>query len=103
MAVDDAPEAIRFRGVRRAFVHHAGSAVLQRPIDDIAVAGDPSDVGGAPVDVVFLDVENPFCGDVSTDRIAAGGVDDALRLTGGSRGVEDVKGMLGVERLGGAI
>ena len=78
----------------------AGGAVLQRSINDIAVAGDPADVGGTPVGVFFLEIEYPLRGDVGADGIAAGGVHDALRFAGGSRGVEDVKRVLGVERLG---
>ena len=76
---------------------------MQRSIDDIAVAGDPSDVGRAPVGVFFLDVENPLHGDVGANRIAARRVDDTLRLAGGSGGVEDVERVLGIERLGGTF
>ena len=103
VAVDDVPEAVGLGKVGRAFVHQAGGAVLQRAVDDVAVAGDPADVGGAPVDVFFFEVEDPFGGEVGADGVAAGGVDDALGLSGGAGGVEDVERMLGVERFGGAI
>ena len=33
-------------------------AVRERTVDDVAVAGDPADVGRAPVDVVVLQIEN---------------------------------------------
>ena len=56
--VDDAPEAVRLREVGRAFVHQAGRAVLQRAINDVAVAGHPADIGRAPVDVLILQIED---------------------------------------------
>ena len=59
------------------------------------MAGDPADVGGAPVDVFFFEIEDPFGGEVGADGISAGGVHDAFRLAGGARGVEDVERMFG--------
>ena len=58
VGVDDLPEAVRFGPVGRAFVHHHGCAVLERAVDDVAVAGDPADVGRAPVDVLFAQIED---------------------------------------------
>ena len=50
------------RVVGRALVHHRGRAVGQRPVDDVGVAGDPADVGRAPVDVLLgLEVEHVAC------------------------------------------
>ena len=60
--LDDRPEAVLVGVVGRALVHHAGRAVGQRPVDDVAVAGDPADVGRAPVDVVVLQVEDVLRG-----------------------------------------
>ena len=48
VAIDDAPEAVLLGKVRSAFVHQGCCAVLQRSVDDVAVSGDPSNVGGAP-------------------------------------------------------
>ena len=59
VALDDRPEAILLRPVGRAFVHHDRRAVGQRSVHDVAVPGDPADVGGAPVDVVFLADRRP--------------------------------------------
>ena len=58
MLLDDPPEAVRLGLVRRAFVHEDRRAVRERAVDDVAVAGDPADVGGAPVDVVLLEIED---------------------------------------------
>ncbi len=103
VVVDDLPEAGEVGPVGRAFVHEHGCAVLQRAVDDIGVAGDPADVGRAPVDVFVAEVEDVLGGEVGLDGVAAGGVDQALGLAGGAGGVEDVERIFGVERLGGAV
>ncbi len=103
VALDDLPEAILLRPVGRAFVHQHGGAVRERSVDDVAVAGDPADVGRAPVDVVLLEVEDPLGRGVAAGEIAAGRVDDALRLPGRARRVEDVEHVLRVHRLGLAV
>src|SRR5271170_6256030 len=102
VTVDDAPEAVGFGVVGRAFVHQAGGAVLEDAVDDVAVSGDPADVGGTPVGVFFFKVENPFGSGVGADGISAGGVDEALGFAGGAGGVKNVERMFGVKRLGGA-
>ena len=93
-------ETVGLGPIRHAFVRPAGHSILQRAVDDVAVAGDPSDVGGAPVSVLVLQVEHPLRGDVGPDRLPTGGVYDTLRLTGGSRRVQNVERMLGVQPLG---
>src|SRR5690606_30716205 len=59
---DDLPPAAGFGGVGGAFVHDLGGAVGQGAVDDVGVAGDPADVGGAPVDVVGFEVEHGVVG-----------------------------------------
>ena len=66
------------------------------------MAGDPADVGRAPVDVVVAEVEDVLGGEVGLHGVAAGGVDQALGLAGGTGGVEDVERILGIHGLGGA-
>ncbi len=51
VALDDRPPARLVREVGRPLVEHRGRRVAERPVDDVAVAGDPADVGRAPVDV----------------------------------------------------
>src|SRR5699024_10332296 len=46
----DAPRPAGVRVGRHAFVQHRGGGQRQRPVDDVGVAGDPADVGHAPVD-----------------------------------------------------
>ncbi len=96
---DDLPPAALVRGVRGALVDHLGRAVGQRAVDDVAVPGDPADVGGAPEHVgLRLEVEDVEVGERGLGEVAAGGVEDALRLPGGARGVEDEQRVLGLDR-----
>ncbi|MNX90082.1 hypothetical protein D3C86_1221160 [compost metagenome] len=62
------------------------------------MARHPAHVGGAPEDVVVLEVEDPLAGEGGPEEVAARGVDDALGLARGARGVEDEERMLRVER-----
>jgi hypothetical protein len=57
---DDTPEAVWLRPVRSALIHESGCASGQRAIDDIAVAGNPADVSGAPEGVFLAEIENVF-------------------------------------------
>ena len=98
--LDDRPEAVVAREVRDALVHHHRGPVGQRAVDDVAVPGDPADVGGAPVHVgVRMEVEHVLVGERDLGQVAARRVHDALRLAGGARRVEQVQQVLGVERL----
>src|SRR5699024_8397601 len=98
--LDDLEVAVLVRGVGGALVDHAGGAVGERAVHAIGVAGDPADVGGAPVDVLAgLVVEHDVVRVGRLREVAARGVDDALGLAGGAGGVEDEQGVLGVERL----
>src|SRR5690606_36658576 len=74
-------------------------AVGKRTVYDVAVAGDPADIGGAPVDVPVTVIEDVSMRHRSVDEIAAGGVQHALRLAGGTGGVEDEKRILGLHLL----
>ena len=103
VVLDDLPPAIPGRRVGRALVQDAGRRVGERPVDDVAVAGDPADVGGAPVDVVGLDVEHHLVAVRRAQEIARGRVQDALRLGGRARGVEQVEHVLRVDRDGRAV
>ena len=89
--------------VRHALVHHDRGAVGQRAVDDVAVAGHPADVGGAPEDVgLGVEVEHVLVGVGDLGQVAAGRVHDALRLAGRARRVEQEQQLLAVHRLGRA-
>ena len=100
VALDDVPPAVLVREVRRALVEHARRAVAQRPVDDVAVARHPADVGGAPVDVLpGLQVEDVVVRRRDADEVAGGRVRDALRLRGRAARVQQVEKVLRVHRL----
>ncbi|EON25613.1 acetyl-CoA synthetase [Nocardioides sp. CF8] len=93
---DDLPPAALVRGVGSAFVHHLRRAVGERSVDHVGVAGHPADVGGAPVDVVVLEVEDRPVRVGRAGEVAAGRVQDALGGAGRAGGVHDVERVLGV-------
>ena len=104
VALADLPPDVLVRVVRRALVHHRGGAVGERPVDDVGVPGDPADVGRAPVDVLLrLEVEDDLVRVGDAGQVAAGRVEDALRLGRRARRVEDEQRVLGVEALGRAL
>ncbi len=102
VALDDVPPAILVGEVGRALVEDARRAVAERPVDDVAVSGDPADVRRAPVDVgVRLQVEDVVVGGRRADQIARGRVSDALRLRGRPARVQEVEKVFRVHRLAG--
>ncbi len=103
VVLDDLPPAVPGRRIRCAFVHDPGRGVGQRPVDDVAVAGHPADVGGAPVHVVRLDIEDRLVGEGRAEEVAGGGMEDALRLGRRARGVEQIEHVLRLDRDGRAV
>ena len=99
VALDDLPRPVRAGVHRVALVHHPGGAVVERPVDDVAVAGDPADVGGAPVHRVGLHVEDVMVCRRDADQVAGGRVRDPLRLARRAARIEEVQQVLRVHRL----
>ena len=56
--VADIPEATGVGISRDTLEHDRGGPVAERAVDDVRVAGDPADVGGAPVDVAVVIIED---------------------------------------------
>lgn len=83
-----------------AFIHDLGDAVGEWSVSDVGVSGDPTDVGGAPVNVVILHVENVFAGGVCAGEVAAASVEDALGFSGRAGGVKDEEGVFAIEGFG---
>jgi hypothetical protein len=103
VTLDDLPPAVAVREVRRPLVQNRRRAVAEGPVDDVAVAGDPADVGGAPVDVgLRLQVEDVVVRRGAADEVAGGRVNDALRLGGRAGRVHEEQEVLRVHRLGRA-
>src|SRR5207249_4689636 len=68
------------------------------------VAGDPADIGCAPIHVaVRLDIEHVVVGIGRLGQVTTGGVHDALGLARGAGGVQQEQRVFGVERLGGVF
>ena len=101
--VDHLPEARGGGIVGHAFEHQGGGAVGQRAIDDIAVAGHPADIGGAPIDIAFVIIEHILMGIGGPEQIAARGVQHALGLAGRARGVKNEQRVFRVHRFGRAV
>jgi hypothetical protein len=78
-------------------------AIAHRAVDDIGVAGDPADIGGAKINVAVLVVEDVFVCGRGIDHITADGVLHAFRFAGGAGSVEDKERVLGVHLLAGAV
>ncbi len=100
VALDDRPPAFLVGEIGRALVDHARGGVAERPVDDVAVARDPADVGRAPADVALgLQVEDVVVRRRDADEVARGRVDDSLRLRGRAGRVHQEEEVLRVHRL----
>jgi hypothetical protein len=59
--------------------------LAQGAVDEVAVARDPTHVGGAPVNVLVAQIEDVFGSDVSAQKITTCGVENALSVCPWSR------------------
>ena len=100
---NDRPPAIPCGRIGRTFVHHLRCTVAERAVDDVAVSGHPTNVGGAPVDVVGLDVEDGAMREGGAEQVASAGVHDPLWLRRGAARVEQVEQLFGGHRIGWAL
>ncbi len=62
--------------------------------------GHPADIGGAPVDLARMVIEDIFKGSGGVDQITAGGVQHAFRFAGGTGGIKDKQRIFGIHRDG---
>ena len=88
MLLNHLPEGTWLARPGSTLVHDCGGAIGEGPVHDVAVPGDPAHIGGAPVDVVIADVEDPLEGEVGPEVVAGSGVHHPLGLAGGAGGVE---------------
>src|SRR3546814_13379222 len=103
MRVDYLTEAVSVGVMRYTLELQGCRAILERAVDDIAVAGDPADVGAAPENLARAIVEAVMNGAGGPDAVAADGVEHALGLAGRTRGVEDEERIFSVRRLARAV
>ena len=100
VALDDVPPAVLVGEVGRPLVEDGRGAVRQRAVDDVAVAGDPADVGRTPVDVLLgPQVEDQRVRRRDADEIAPRRVRDPFRLRRRAGRVHQEEQVLGVHRL----
>src|SRR5216683_41142 len=99
-AFGDAPGAAGVGELRDAFVKHAGGGQRERAVDDVGMAGDPADVGHAPVDIFGMNVLVILGGAGDVSEIAAGAMLAAFGLAGGAAGVHEEERSFGVLRDG---
>lgn len=57
-----------------------GDTVHERPVNDVSMASNPSNVGHTGKAVTFVHVEDVFHGEGGTEEVASGGVDDTFGL-----------------------
>ncbi len=76
------PPAARIRVGRDPLEHEGRGPVGQRPVDDVGMARDPSDIGAAPEDVLIVVVKDVLEGVRRVDHVPARGVQHPLGLSG---------------------
>src|SRR5436305_426376 len=94
---NELPNPVRLRPVRCAFIHERSGAIRQRAVDDIAMSGYPADISGAPVNVLFPQVEDIFGCRINPNQVTPGRMQNALRFSSRSTGVKNVERMLAIE------
>ncbi len=97
VVLNDLPPHARVGAHRHALVHDGRRAVDERPVDDVRVAHDPADVGGAEVGLPGFGAEDVAHRAGERHRVAAGVALNALRFPRRAAGVEDVRGLVGFE------
>src|ERR1700730_9796777 len=88
-AFGDAPGAAGVGELRDTLIEDAGGRQSHRAVDDIGMAGDPSDVGHAPVDIFGMNVLVVLGGAGDVGEIAPCSMLAALRLAGGTARVHE--------------
>ena len=96
--LDQAPESPGIGGpYRLALVDQRGAAVDQRSVDDVGVADDPADVRGREEHLAGRHAIDALHRVVQRHRMPAIIAHHALGLAGGSRGVQDVQRIAGID------
>src|SRR5439155_17889311 len=96
--LDDSPKPIGLGPVRCAFVSHNCRTIRQRTINNVAMAGHPADVSGAPKNIFVANVEDVFHSRMDADEITACRMQNSLRFPSRAARIQKVERMLAVER-----
>src|SRR6267378_3633490 len=94
-----APESVLVRPVWSALIHDAGCPIGQGTIDDVRVACYPADIGGTPINVLVLNIENPLVSGRYSNQVAGSRMDDPFRFSSSAGRVQYVQNILGIHRL----
>src|SRR5262249_49380393 len=80
----NAPRAPGIRKSRKPLIYDTGGSERQRPVHDVGMTGDPTDIGHTPVNVLGMDVLNIFRGTSHISEISSRAVLTAFRFAGGT-------------------
>ena len=83
----------------RTLKHNSGNTKDQWSVDDVGVAGDPTNVTSTEESVGIMNVEDILSGGCCSKQVASGCVHDTLWLAGGTRCVEKEEWVLRVHAL----
>src|SRR5260221_1079009 len=95
-AFGNAPGAPGVGKLRDAFIENTGGAKSERAVDDVGVAGDPADVGHAPVNVFGMDVLVILGSARHIGEVTAGAMLAAFGFAGGAAGVHQEEWIFGL-------
>ncbi len=71
MFINYIPETTIIGVIWDTFEHDSDSSISQRPINDVGMACDPSDVRRAPVNITRLIIKNIFMGKGRINKVSA--------------------------------
>ena len=100
--LDDAPETVGLRPIGGTFVHQRRSTIGQRAIDDVAVTSNPTHIGGAPIHILVLEIEDVLGSQLGAQQVTRRGVQNTLGFAGRSAGVQDEQRCLRIHLRRGA-
>jgi len=103
MLVHHLPEARGVWVVGDAFEHQRNRAVGQRPVDDVTVTGDPSNVCRAPEHLAVAVIEHHLEGHRRLQQVASGAMQHPFGFSGTAGGIQDEQWGFGVHRFGRAV
>ena len=103
MALDHVPVAQVVGEERSGLEHDGGGAVQKRAPNNVSVAGNPSNISDASIDIILMNVKDVAMSGAGVDEISSGGVNNALRLAGRAGGVECEEGVFAVHPFAGAV
>ena len=99
----DLPETVGLGIVGNPLEHQAGGPCGQRTVNDVAVPGDPADIGGAPEDILIPVIKDPLEGGHDKEEVSRLGVENPFGFPGGTGGIKHEEGIFRIHDLGRAF